>query len=101
IVPGSLGCGSAVFAISATRAPSRAARTAIASPMPRLPPDMKMVRPESESMGSEPIPQEGEHVLPELLEEAALVVPGRVEHELVEPKPRVYTDLLHDLLRVV
>jgi hypothetical protein len=38
------------LATSATRAPSRAARKAIARPMPRLPPDMKMVRPESESM---------------------------------------------------
>ena len=40
--PGSFGCGSAVFAISATFAPSRAARAAIARPIPRLPPDMNM-----------------------------------------------------------
>jgi hypothetical protein len=44
-VPGSFGWGSAVFAISATLAPSRAARTAIARPIPRLPPDMNMTRP--------------------------------------------------------
>ena len=50
IVPGSFGCGSAVFASSATLAPSRAARTAIASPMPRLPPDMIIVRSFSEAM---------------------------------------------------
>ena len=35
----------AVFAISATFAPSRAARTVIARPIPRLPPDMNMTRP--------------------------------------------------------
>src|SRR3954447_9838072 len=45
IVPGSFGCGSAVFAIRATFAPSRAARSAIARPIPRLPPDMNIVRP--------------------------------------------------------
>jgi len=39
-VPSSLGCGSAVLAISATLATSRAARSAIARPMPRLPPEM-------------------------------------------------------------
>src|SRR5436190_23615395 len=39
MVPLSFGCGSAVFAAIATLAPSRAARSAIASPMPRLPPD--------------------------------------------------------------
>src|SRR5436190_11351579 len=43
IVPSSLGCGSAVLAISATLAPSRAARSAMASPMPRLAPEMKSV----------------------------------------------------------
>ena len=47
IVPGRRGSGVSVFAISATFAPSRAARTAIASPIPRLPPDMRMVRPAS------------------------------------------------------
>ena len=44
-VPSSLGCGSAVFAISATLAPSRAARIAMARPMPRLPPEMNKVLP--------------------------------------------------------
>jgi|HubBroStandDraft_6_1064221.scaffolds.fasta_scaffold26514_2 hypothetical protein len=44
-VPASLGCGSAVLAISATLAPSRAARIAIARPMPRLPPEMNKVLP--------------------------------------------------------
>ena len=43
--PRSLGCGLAVFAISATLAPSRAARSAIASPIPRLAPEMKIVFP--------------------------------------------------------
>src|SRR5450755_521369 len=45
MVPLSLGCGSAVFAASATLAPSCAARNAIASPMPRLPPDTNSVLP--------------------------------------------------------
>ena len=45
IVPGSFGCGSTVFAAIATLAPSRAARTAIASPMPREPPVMNSVLP--------------------------------------------------------
>jgi hypothetical protein len=35
------------LASSATFAPSRAARRAIARPMPRLPPDIRMVRPAS------------------------------------------------------
>src|ERR1700730_14445276 len=48
MVPWSLGCGSAVFAAIATLAPSRAARNAIASPMPRLPPDTNSVLPLSE-----------------------------------------------------
>src|ERR1700688_4892056 len=43
MVPFSFGCGSAVLAASATLAPSRAARSAIASPMPRLPPDTNSV----------------------------------------------------------
>src|SRR5258705_10304466 len=47
-VPGSLGCGSAVFAINAMFAPSAAARLAIANPMPRLAPEMNMVFPESD-----------------------------------------------------
>ena len=46
-VPGSLGCGSAVLATSAMLAPSAAARLAIASPMPRLAPEMNMVFPEA------------------------------------------------------
>src|SRR5664279_4093163 len=45
MVPLSRGCGSAVFAAIATLAPSRAARNAIASPMPRLPPDTNSVLP--------------------------------------------------------
>src|SRR5215212_4087438 len=45
MVPGNFGCGSSVLATSATLAPSRAARTAIANPTPRLPPDMKIVLP--------------------------------------------------------
>ena len=53
-MPGSFGCGSAVFAISATFTPSRAARAAIASPIPRLPPDMNMTRSFSESAMREP-----------------------------------------------
>src|SRR5256885_14857737 len=45
MVPLSLGCGSAVFASIATLAPSRAARNAMASPMPRLAPEMNKVLP--------------------------------------------------------
>jgi hypothetical protein len=37
-VPSSFGCGVSVLAMSAMFAPSRAARSAIARPMPRLPP---------------------------------------------------------------
>src|SRR3979411_519224 len=48
MVPLSFGCGSAVFAAIATLAPSRAARNAIASPMPRLPPDTNSVLPLSD-----------------------------------------------------
>src|SRR5580704_11551466 len=47
MVPSSRGCGSVVLAMIATLAPSRAARRAIARPMPRLPPDMRMVLPAS------------------------------------------------------
>src|ERR1700716_2352054 len=43
MVPLSFGCGSAVLAAIATLAPSRAARSAIDRPMPRLPPDMNSV----------------------------------------------------------
>ena len=46
MVPGNLGLGSAVLAAMAILAPSRAARSAMASPMPRLPPVMKSVLPE-------------------------------------------------------
>src|SRR5258705_11342309 len=48
MVPLSFGCGSAVFAAIAILAPSRAARSAIASPMPRLPPDTNSVLPLSD-----------------------------------------------------
>src|ERR687889_334774 len=47
MVPGSFGWGSAVLASSATLAPSAAIRLAIASPMPRLPPDISTTRPVS------------------------------------------------------
>ncbi len=47
IVPGSFGCGSALFAATATFAPSRAQRSAMASPMPREAPVMKTVFPAS------------------------------------------------------
>src|SRR6185312_11167172 len=46
MVPGSLGCGSAVLAMIATLAPPAAARLAIARPKPRLAPEMNMVLPE-------------------------------------------------------
>ena len=42
IVPGSFGLTSAVFAAIATDAPSAAARSAIAKPIPREPPVMKI-----------------------------------------------------------
>src|SRR5216684_410433 len=45
IVPGSLGCGWVVLAAIAILAPSRAARSAIALPMPRLAPVMNRVFP--------------------------------------------------------
>ena len=44
-VPSSLGCGWSVLATIATLAPSRAARSAIARPMPRLAPVMNSVLP--------------------------------------------------------
>src|SRR5512146_1064383 len=43
MVPGSLGCGSAVLPVITTLAPSRAQRKAISRPMPRDEPVMKMV----------------------------------------------------------
>src|SRR5882757_3655980 len=52
MVPFSFGCGSAVLAAIATLAPSRAARSAIASPMPRLPPEMNSVLPLRDVMGA-------------------------------------------------
>ena len=45
MVPGSLGWGSVVLAAITTLAPSAPHRIAIASPMPRLPPVMKIVFP--------------------------------------------------------
>ena len=56
IVPGSLGWTSVVFAAMATLAPSRAARSAIASPMPRLAPVMKSVLPARSAIYSEYAP---------------------------------------------
>src|ERR1700687_4826510 len=50
MVPFSFGCGSAVFAAVADFAPARAARSAIASPIPRLPPDTNSVLPLSDVM---------------------------------------------------
>src|SRR3954452_2428767 len=50
IVPGSLGCGSEVLAAMAMFAPSRAARSAMARPMPRLAPVMNNVLPCSDAM---------------------------------------------------
>ena len=47
IVPGSEGCGSDVLAAIAILAPSRAARSATARPIPREPPLMKIVFPAS------------------------------------------------------
>src|SRR5262245_5549961 len=44
-VPSSLGCGSAVLAATTTLAPSRAALSPIALPMPRLAPVMNRVLP--------------------------------------------------------
>src|SRR5215213_4066458 len=61
IVPGSLGCGSSVLAISATLAPSSAARSAIASPTPRLPPEMNIVLP---SQGAEALSVATQLLLP-------------------------------------
>ena len=48
MVPGSVGCGSAVFAAMIMLAPSAAARFAMARPMPREPPVTSIVRPASE-----------------------------------------------------
>src|SRR5215212_5230868 len=48
MVPGNLGCGVSVFAATAMFAPSRAALSAIASPMPREAPVMNSVLPLSD-----------------------------------------------------
>src|SRR5690348_7933057 len=72
IVPGSFGCGSAVFASRATFAPSAAARSAIASPMPRLPPDIRIVLPAKGDMAT----------LLVGLREAEAVLADEVEHHL-------------------
>src|SRR5215208_5912314 len=61
MVPGRFGCSSALLAIRATLAPSRAARRAIANPTPRLPPDMKIVLP---SRGVELLPVATHLLLP-------------------------------------
>lgn len=45
MVPGNFGCGSAVFAATIILAPSRAAFSAIAFPIPLEAPVMKIVRP--------------------------------------------------------
>src|SRR5215831_16660412 len=55
MVPGSLGCGVSVFAAIATLAPSRAARSATASPMPREAPVMKSVLPLRDISDVEPV----------------------------------------------
>src|SRR5579863_10175393 len=52
MVPGSLGCGSVVFPVTTIWAPSRAARSAMASPIPRLQPVMNNVFPASVDMGA-------------------------------------------------
>src|SRR6202044_367339 len=52
MVPASFGWGSAVFAAIAILAPSRAARSAIASPMPREAPVMNRVLPASDIAAS-------------------------------------------------
>src|SRR6184192_3115199 len=54
MVPGSFGCGSVVLAAMAMLAPSRAARLAMARPMPRLAPLMKSVFPLSVDMRGAP-----------------------------------------------
>src|SRR5262249_12219685 len=63
IVPASFGWGSVVLAAIATLAPSRAARSAIASPMPRLAPEMNSVLPLSEVIGT-PLRDARNDVLP-------------------------------------
>ena len=53
MVPGSFGCGSVVLAAIATLAPSRAARSPMASPMPRDAPVMNRVLPLSDMLASQ------------------------------------------------
>src|ERR1700739_1132907 len=52
MVPASFGCGVAVLAAMAMLAPSRAARSAMARPMPREAPVMKSVFPASDVSGA-------------------------------------------------
>src|SRR5438045_9641552 len=54
MVPLSFGCGSAVLAAIATLAPSRAARSAMARPMPRLAPETNSVLPLRDVIGLAP-----------------------------------------------
>src|SRR4029450_636300 len=54
IAPLSFGCGSAVLAAIATLAPSRAARSAMARPIPRLAPEMNSVLPLRDVIGLAP-----------------------------------------------
>src|SRR5450631_1399314 len=54
MVPFNFGCGSAVLAAIATLAPSRAARSAMARPMPRLAPEMNSVLPCSDVIAPAP-----------------------------------------------
>src|SRR5512139_1457662 len=55
MVPGSVGWATAVFAARTTFAPSAAARSAIAFPIPRLPPVMNIVFPLSVAIASPPV----------------------------------------------
>src|SRR5512146_885652 len=52
MVPGSLACGSVVLPVTTMLAPSRAARSAMARPIPRLQPVMNRVFPASVDMGA-------------------------------------------------
>src|ERR671937_895050 len=54
MVPLSFGCGCVVFAAIAILAPARAARSAMASPMPRLAPEMNSVLPFSDVISEPP-----------------------------------------------
>src|SRR4051812_33282013 len=111
--------------IRATFTPSWATRVAMASPIPRLPPDMNMTRFLSESaIGREPysgllsgavrriadhrltltltlaLAQQRQDVLRELVQEAGLVLAGRVQDQLVEAQVGVAADAGGDLLGV-